>query len=493
MNEATEKARRGNVVQICAENIARQLIKIVESKYFLVGIFIWFVIQGIYMAFTTKFAIPPDERYHFVFIKACADNGLSPFFGKQDGFFTLGEIQHNPYFLYHYLLSIPYHLFEGQSDSFRILRLLNIPLGCGSLFVTYLIAKELDIKPFARNVAIFIFGNTLMFVFLSASINYDNLMNLLSLSAILLMLRLWKQFNAITYLSFLVVLLAGMLTKMSFLPVLVACVALLLLRNWRKPWIFFSIFFKMKWTKSAIVLTAILFLLLAPVAQRYVVNLVEYRTLQPACDQVLSKTDCMKNVIYARGVELDKIQNPIIDTSKPAYLMSWTSNMGNRAFGILGHKSIPPLRIVYPAGVAVLVCGLLSFLFKVKRSDVPIFLAMFVSGAYLLALIRENYSTYLATGDSGLSVQGRYAFPVYSIILLVLIHYIFRLLSNVTLKACCATLLCAVFFASSLPTFIRKTLPNESWHKASSALSGDAPIVLKKSLKANADKVQPWQ
>lgn len=456
----------GNVVQNVLQNVARKVISIVGSKYFLWGIFAWFVFQGIYMIFNTNFGISPDEHYHYGYIQAFADNGFSPFFGKQEKYFKLGQIQHNPYFLYHYFMSIPYHLFQGQSDSFRILRLLNLPLGCGSLYVTYLLGRELGIKPLAVNVAIFVTSNTLMFVFLSSSINYDNLMILLSLLAILFLLRLWKNFHIKTYLLFLITLLAGSLTKMSFLPILVASVVLLIFRYWRTPWILVTCFFTKKWSKLTMVLLALCVLLAVSVTQIYVNNLVEYRAIQPACDQVLSVSNCMNNVIYEREVDLDKIENPVITLNTLEYLAKWSTHMSNRAFGILGHKSIPPMSLAYPAAIVVLLVGLAGFARKVKKSDTTIFVALFVSGAYLLALIRENHSTYLETGNEGLAVQGRYMFPVYSILLLLIFHYSFKLLKNLPLKASYIMLICIIFWFLSFPNFVHKTSPYEAWHNA---------------------------
>src|SRR4029078_6207021 len=131
-------------------------------------------------------AIPPDERFHYGTVQLFAQNGWLPFIHNQLGHYNLGEVAHTPYFLYGYILSIPYHFLNHVNGSIYILRLLNIALGAASLYVAYRLFSKLGLPQAVRNLSIFMMANTLMFVFLSASVSYDNLFIFIVLSGLTL-------------------------------------------------------------------------------------------------------------------------------------------------------------------------------------------------------------------------------------------------------------------------------------------------------------------
>ena len=141
------------------------------------------------------------------------------------------------------LEAFPWH---GTVLAVHIARFLSIALGFGTVLVTFLLARELFPKrPEIALGAAALNAFLPMFLFISGSVNNDNLSNLLGNLLTLLIVRLIKVERQPRYRSYIVIGFvagAGMLAKLSF-GFLIPLVALALLlvtlrfRNWR-PLIF---------------------------------------------------------------------------------------------------------------------------------------------------------------------------------------------------------------------------------------------------------------
>ncbi|MBP7807619.1 hypothetical protein KA047_03940, partial [Candidatus Saccharibacteria bacterium] len=210
-------------------NVFTYIERGIASRYFLWFVFGYFILQALFFAIFVKFDIPPDENYHYTYIKLFADNFPSPFLSSQGDNFILREAVRNPFFLYHYILSLPYFFVRGFADAYVFLRIVNIFMGVGSLALIVAIARRLRLSPLVTNLSVFMTVCTLMFSFLFGSINYDTLYVLLTLSSILLLLRLLEKINMRDVLLLVNILLAGSLVKINFLPqVFIVGVVLLL-------------------------------------------------------------------------------------------------------------------------------------------------------------------------------------------------------------------------------------------------------------------------
>ena len=161
--------------------------KIDISKIALIFIFLVFLLVCIYLALNIKLGVSPDSYYHFEVSKAYST--------------TLGIPQNTPEtFKWRDITRIPYLYFwvngrildmnDGAVDEVVLLRIINVIYSLGTVYVMYLLSKEILKDKWKRVLPVFFLTHTLMFVFLSSSINYDNLANLLSTLSINFLLSL---------------------------------------------------------------------------------------------------------------------------------------------------------------------------------------------------------------------------------------------------------------------------------------------------------------
>jgi len=433
----------------------------VSSRIFLWLTFIWFIFQATWMALSTNPGISPDENYHFHLIKLFANNGWLPFIHNQYGVYSLGEVVHTPFFLYHYLLSLPFHLFGGSSHAVEILRLFNVALGAISFYLIIKLASGLKVSPLVRNLSLFMLTNTLMYVFLTGSINYDNLLIPLALLCFILTIRLFHKIDISSLLILLITLLAGTLTVLNFLPiafVVVVTVIFQLLKHSKglgerlvSGW------------RSRRALNISLLIVLIPLAvlfsQRYLVNMAKYHTYQPSCDRVNTTSQCMQNGIYVRAIKMQS-QNHSIHVSPLGYLASWIGDMGNGTFGIFGHRLISPNKIIRIWSMLLMFAGFLV-IFKYYKNESRWNILVIFCLFNISILFTRNYFGYAHNGlDFG--VQGRYIFPFLPFIYILLNRYVleFLLIQYKRLRATYVALTILVFATASLPTYLLKTTPD---------------------------------
>ncbi len=136
--------------------------------------------------------------------------------------------------------------FEKTLLSVQIVRLFSIVLGLGTVLVTYAIARELfPDHPYLALVAAGLNAFLPMFLFISASVNNDNLSNLLGNLLTLLTIRLFKMRTVPRWHTFVVigsVIGCGLLAKLNlvfWLPVLAGglLISSLRLKSWKVIWV----------------------------------------------------------------------------------------------------------------------------------------------------------------------------------------------------------------------------------------------------------------
>jgi hypothetical protein len=453
MNVAT---KAGHAVQVA--------LTFISSKLFLKLVFFWFVIQALYMAISTKIGIPPDENYHISFIRLYAERSLDPWLSSQNGFYELGEVVKTPFFLYHYLLSLPFRLFSSWEYAVFILRFVNILLGFLSLNLVVRIGRFLKLSPLVINTSLFMMSNTIMFVFLSASVNYDNLFIVLSLLTVLLSLIFLKKPNIKLLIILVITVLAGMLVKISFLPVVILLI----------PVAQRAIFFRKKLWSSlkdeaknvrTVMLLVVSISLLGLFIGRYVGNIVQYGNYAPSCTQVLSVNQCRKNGIYARSEKLDsRIPKPATRSSFE-YFFDWIVRIEEGTFGIYAHQSTSPTPIIFIAVQLFLVIGFIALVRKIRLKDRQLLLLLVFVGLYTLVLLIKNHSVYEVRGVFGLALQGRYVFAILPLVYLIFNHYTYLFLNSRLSKIIFIFVMFLAFSTASLPSYILTT--DSAWHTSS--------------------------
>ncbi len=426
--------------------------------------FAWFIAQGIFFALTTRVGLPPDENYHVAFIGLFADNHFSPIVANQANYLSLGEVAHTPFFLYHYLLSPIYGILGAGEHTVIVLRLLNLLIGVGSLYLVLKIAGELKLSKLVRNLSLFMLSGTLMFTFIAASVSYDNLFIFLSLAALLLLLQLLSKLTATRLLLMAMVLAAGALVKVNFLALAFAVLVVLGVRLYAARKTLGTIFTKSFGDNKRlnIVLCVILLGLGLLIAQRYGYNLVKYHALQPSCTQVQSLEDCRRNALFVRN-EMVFGEGRLTPSKDPfEYVYDWVPLIQNRTYGIFAHEELTPFRITSLWLQALVLLAFVAIFRMWRKTDKHITILIGVCAFYILALLLENYHLYLASGRFDFVVHGRYLFGMLPVLYLVSNHYIFKLVANVYARGALLAISLVMFVLASLPTYLIKT--NSTWY-----------------------------
>lgn len=438
-----------------------RILAVASSPLFFKLTLAWFVIQALFLSLSTKYGIPPDETYHFSLITLFEKSGWLPFIHDQTGYYSLGEVYHVPFFLYHYLLSLPFHFFSHSSHSVEILRLVNILLATWSLTLIVKLAGKLKVSRFVTNLSIFMLVNTLMFVFLAASVNYDNLLIPLALLSFIWTIDFLDDPQTGSLLKLLPVMLAGTLTAINFLPIAFGIAVVIAYKFIHQAKLRTA--FKVRWSRLRqadklllipIILLALLFL------QRYGLNVARYHALNPSCTQVNTYQQCSQDGIFNRPKTFPQLPNHPRPTPFE-YFTDWSWSMRADTFGILAHKSIDDNKIIRFWSEILLIGGTLAAARYYRPSrNWNLLIGIGIFSAAILFL--NNYSGYYHTGYN-FGVQGRYLFIFLPFVYMLFNQSLLEFLRRDWLKSSYVILTIAIFIISALPTYALKT--DDSWYK----------------------------
>ncbi len=133
---------------------------------------------------------------------------------------------------------------SGTVLAVHIVRLLSVALGAWAVYLTWALVRELfPAQPWLALTAAAVHGFTPMYLFISSSVNNDNLIVPLSTLALLLMVRRVKQAgqmprasaSAYAYTGLGIVIGLGLLTKASGIALVAMALAALAWETWRLP------------------------------------------------------------------------------------------------------------------------------------------------------------------------------------------------------------------------------------------------------------------
>ena len=392
--------------------------KIDKSKIVLIGIFVLFACFVLYLALSLRMGISPDSFYHLEVSKEYSTTLGIP--QNTPDTYQWRDITRIPY-LYFWINGRILNINNGLIDEVILLRLVNVIFSLGTIYVVYLLSKEVLKGKWERILPVFLLANTLMFVFLSSSINYDNLANLLSVISILFFVKFVKSKLDIKYLLLMMLFLCiGGLTKFTILPLAFILVILSVIEIFRKR----ELLKEMRVNRY--------FLLLIPIAlllflnfQIYGVNILTYGSLEPNCEQILTHEQCLQNGVYyrdnitfpstrVRGLEdiFEMIRSgERIDPI--SYFPKWILNITDKIFGIMADESLYMPQAFKYLYLSFLSIGLLLGSIYYKRwSKVDIYLLVISIFYISILFFFQNYNMYLKHNHFYLALQGRYIFPV---------------------------------------------------------------------------------
>lgn len=407
-----------------------------------------FFAYSLFIALNLQEGILPDEPPHFIFSQHYSSTLGIP----SDVYETYSwgwYIQQNP-FLYYWVMARVINLIYFVSPSTTdwqlliILRVVNILFALGTIIFCFLLSKEVIKHKWWQLFPIFILTNLLMFVFLAAGVNYDNLANLLSMMALFFLVRvlIQKQF-IINSLLWMIFISLGTLVKYPIVPLALAMAIV---------WLVYIILNRKKLSNiqfeiPEILLSIILSILLVVNFLIYGVNLISYQALTPPCREILTEAQCEISPWEIRFQETAVTPRMTISQAReqghPSPLgyafVDWVWYMLFRSVGVTGHESYLPFQVIIYYQLLfywIILMGLVNLFYHRKIDGTKAGL-LFISGFYAVVLIIMNYNSELTYGFQQISLQGRYIFPVLGALLVlfasVLKHFPLKILRWLTL------------------------------------------------------------
>lgn len=421
--------RTGKVFADCG----RRVWIFIGSKPFFWIILGLFTAQALWVAWSGLYSMAFDEFFHYGLIQEYA-KGWTPFIAQPAGPAVFGAVARDPSFLYHYLMSFPYHLIAAiwhtELAQILVLRVLNVALFIGGLVMYWKLIMTTGLSRRTANIIMLFFTLVPTVVVLAPQINYDN-MTFLASGAIMLLaahviisLHRKKIPEPATLTGLVALLLAGSIVKYTLLPLTLTVGAFVTVRSiislvrkdfrWRDLTSQYRAYCK---RPLGIALVGSVIIIAALFTQRIVVNVVRYGTPAPDCQSVLSLDQCLGHAAYARNERYQQksYATKITDKDKQLYPKRWYRKMLKESFFAVGPRELDypagyPLPTAYQAGriiiwtMAVLVAINAIWLWR-KHPLWQLFLL--VSIVYGGTLYLFNYSEYLRLGVV-VAIHGRY-------------------------------------------------------------------------------------
>lgn len=409
---------------------------ILASKKFYYFLIALFAIQAVYFSAVINYKVPSDEEYHFTLTQYYAQRPVTagPIIADQSSAFNLGDIERIPSYLYHYTLSFYLRavstVTNNQDTQIFMLRLVNVALGVAALVMLAKIFKRINRSRLTINLTIAWLAMTGMFVWVFAGLSYDNLSILLFFAMLYVLIGMKDKLRLRQSLLAIVTALALLLTKETYVPIVLLSFLLLLgyrlkMSGMRKTIEQLRISIKQDWAHTAgrvvlLVLVALTIVFSGLFVERYVQNFVKYGKVTPTCDQVHTVDQCMQSSIYRRNTgqkaEFDaykKANDPRLDNAA-VFGVKWVGLIYERTYFYRGHQTITGNRsaeIVGAISASFILALLLYSLVRAKKiSHISIALGI-LTIFYIATVFLYNLNTYYFYGYP-FAIQGRYLLPV---------------------------------------------------------------------------------
>ena len=392
-----------------------------------------FSAYSIFIATNLQTAIIPDETYRFEVSTYFADTIGIPY--DVPVAYSSGDNLHRNHYLGYWLYGRAinaFQLFQPDATEWQTLvalRIFNWLFALGTLFFVYGLSMELIANKWWQLFPVFMLTNTLMFVFLSGGVNYDNPAIFACAGALYFFVRaLKKEKFVVNSLAWAIFIAIACLIKYSILPLALAMGVIWLvdvIRN-RKTLQLEPI---KKWHWSTLIYLTVLVGLVSLNIALYGVNLVKFHSITPDCADTFPQEVCDASFFGRRHSEMALPEKlTLIGAFKQGYpepvryfFDEWIREMLKRIYGIMGEKNYFPINIAY-FHIALFWVLLLGFRYLKKLDFVKTSLIV-IFGFYTAVLVIMNYNTELAYGfNKYVALQGRYLFPVIGIGYVLITH-----------------------------------------------------------------------
>lgn len=397
------------------------------SSWFLGIVIFIFIVESAWIALSFRFPMIYDEGTHLTFIRQYSD-AWWPYTNDTPGNMTT-QIS-----LFHYLLSFPYRVLEpvlGETSVIIFFRFICIALVALGLLVYARVLTKMNIPRSATNIALLVFVLLPIVPLVSATVNYDNLLFLITALYILVAVKILgsKKINAIHLMLLIIIGSIAALVKFSFLPVFAASVVFIVLRlSWlhrKRTLSQLKVSLAKIPIKKKVFLSVLFIVSLTGTIGVYGVNLVAYQSLKPSCFEIRDRDECLKNGILKRGIVAKETVNEraVLPRTNFTYsiwfdgMLKTTNWSGNHStenkFKFAG--PLPAMDLLIFVGVIIGV-GALLFMWRSLPLGIPakfgVFMFVFLAGT----IFYMNYKTYY-TLHAAYAIQPRYLLSLLPIII----------------------------------------------------------------------------
>ena len=407
-----------------------------SSSFFYFVVLLLFI-QASWFALTSQFPMAFDENYHFGIIQFYSHQ-LSPFMTSQPaGSEAYGDIVRYDSYMFHYLMSFPYRIISlfisDQVTQIILLRFINIAMFIAGLFAFRNLLHQINISKALTNFALFMLTLIPIVPFLAATINYDNLSFIVVPVFISLAIYCAQSMKRKTLqASRLVFLVAtgifGSLVKFAFAPIFLITLLYLLvvwIRSHKKRAIFKSLrqSFVSKHIFVQFTLVFIAIISIGLFAERYGVNIVQYKRFQPSCENVRPISECIQYGPWGRDyatAQSVKQSPPPYDPDIALFLPVWIGNYMSRLYFAINYNysNSPPLPLPYYTAYVVGIFGLLLCLIfwrTILKTHPATLLVVLIIAMYVASLYYVNFTAFLKL-HTIVAANGRYLILVMPLI-----------------------------------------------------------------------------
>ena len=382
--------------------------------------------------------LPYDEYYHIGIIRFYAAQ-WSPIISYQPPEMSLyGDVTRLSSYLYQYLMSFPYRLFDIFTDNETLiiigLRFLNLGMIVVGIILFRKLFLEAKISKKVINVATLVFVMTPILPLMAAQNNYDNLMFMFTPVVLLYAYRLVTQ--EVTLKNVLLLGTFGMLAtlvKHNFIVIFGAICVFVLVSLWRRYGLHVFHRFKISYfvkPASNLLVTALFLFVLAVFMERFGVNFIRYQQVKVDCARVQPVEVCQQFSPWRRNqAALAKIPETPLYGGVVTFSQHWGKTIMRGFYAIFaniipadlnrpdpfGHyvfKRLLPLPI--NIGYALLILGVTALVITWRRTIRGSLFArmiLFVSIVLAVSLWAFNFTFYLKYGRA-YAIQARYLVPM---------------------------------------------------------------------------------
>lgn len=411
-------------------HIIQFMYRVIRSRKFFYAIIVFFILQAGWIAITAQYPMAFDESYHMGIIQLYAHQ-LLPFSTPQlASAIGYGDLTRYDSYLYHYLMSFPYRLitlFVHQwVAQVIIMRLINVALFTGGLFLFHRLLRRVHIPEAVTNVSLLMLTLIPVVPFLAATINYDNMLFLAVPLVAGFALTCARELTnharipATSFILFLATGAAASLVKYAFVPIFVGAFLYLLIlwiRTHAKKAALISIIHSFNALKGHTKILLIVALIIGGglFAERYGGNVIVYHSFQPDCQQLQPLDQCLRYGPWARNYKLAQkvaTEDTPLDPSIESYPLVWTTESMRKLYFAIDYNFVESKPLPIPVATAWIVgiLGLiLSLVFwrSILRVDKRLLLFGTIILFYVGALFLNNLNEYLRYRTL-VAVNGRY-------------------------------------------------------------------------------------